>query len=547
MDYSWNDGHAPRKYGFSWNLLWIFLFAAGLGVFLIGMPKYIDDYWYMVHLGPWFESQGLFSPENGGDVAAHGIPWGMIRDTWAEHWTTDNSRLVNCIVPLVELFPKWFGSTISLICWIWAMFMSFRLAGVDWRRSAFVPVALALWGFLMPWRDSMGSIAYNLTYLCESAFALLLVSIYLKGRSGWRRSVALFVLGALTGWWHEGFGLPLIAGALALAMLFRKYREPGTWWAVAGLACGVAVVFLAPAMAYRMNENLHLEARHVVSSLIKGLALNVPYVVSAALVAVAVMKRRGGKDLLRDPLVVFSLVSGLASMAMIFVTFTNSRVVWWADLISIVCIMRVVELAWPGSWRVYRPWSGVIGGVLLGLLYAHQCVVAYYALEYRRELARCVAFYEANPGRSIFGRVRTGENLPALALNLPDVLEYQNGLAPMSAYWRELGREDHFYIIPEELCRVTSDSGRPLEGDSGMRQLGCWLFYEADERIEGYPPTVGAEADYGRGYVPVQARLAEFVSEADGRRYVYVYLYTNWINQRFGTLRGVRDIRYRAL
>lgn len=526
-----------------WNLLWIVLSAAGLGVFLIGMPKYIDDYWYMIHLGPWFESQGIFSPEQGGDVWSHGIPWAMVYDTWVEHWTTDNARLCNCILPLLLLLPKWACSVVSLLAWVVAMFLSFRLSGTDWRRSAFVPVALALWGFLMPWKDSMGALAFQETYVWLSAIALWLVRLYLSERHGTGRCVALFALGVVVGWWHEGFGLPIIVGLLMLALVFRRFRGWKTWAAVAGLACGVAVIMLAPAMARRSSVNLHLDAAYIASSLLKGLAVNLPYIGALAVVAAASVRRRGA-SLLKDPVVLFSLTSGLASMAMVFVTFTNSRVVWWADLISVICIMRVIVLEWPGTWGSYRLWSRILGAALLVPLYVHQGVAAYYTLEFRRDLERCVAFYADNPGRSIFGRVRTGENLPVASLNLPDVLEYQNGLAPMSAYWSELGRKDHFYIIPQELRNVTATSGQALDGDAGMRMLDGWLFYESDGRDLGYPPTVPAEADYGSGYVPVQARLAEFVSEADGRRYVYVYLYTNWFNQHLRRIRGVRHIQY---
>ena len=60
---------------FSWNAVWIALFVAGFGFFFIGMPKYYDDYMYMVHLRPWFASQGIDFPENGGDVFRAGIPW----------------------------------------------------------------------------------------------------------------------------------------------------------------------------------------------------------------------------------------------------------------------------------------------------------------------------------------------------------------------------------------------------------------------------------------------------------------------------------------
>lgn len=63
-----------------WNGLWLLLFFIGTGIFFIGMPKYCDDYWYMFHLQPWFESQGIDVP-SGGDIFRFGIPWEDIYQT----------------------------------------------------------------------------------------------------------------------------------------------------------------------------------------------------------------------------------------------------------------------------------------------------------------------------------------------------------------------------------------------------------------------------------------------------------------------------------
>lgn len=62
----------------NWNMLWILLYMVGFGVFIIGMPKYIDDYWYMAPLKPWFDSQGIINPDKGGNIIEAGIPWSEI-------------------------------------------------------------------------------------------------------------------------------------------------------------------------------------------------------------------------------------------------------------------------------------------------------------------------------------------------------------------------------------------------------------------------------------------------------------------------------------
>ena len=131
------------------TVLWL-MTVAGMGVFFIGMPKYYDDYMYMVHLRPWFASQGIDFPENGGNVVRAGIPWGGILDTWREHYGDDNIRLPNLLIPFFLLFPKWVGSGIMTLLWGWTVMTLLRLTVRDWRHSPLVPVSLALLTFCMP-------------------------------------------------------------------------------------------------------------------------------------------------------------------------------------------------------------------------------------------------------------------------------------------------------------------------------------------------------------------------------------------------------------
>lgn len=62
-----NDGIKNREY-LNLNYLWILLYAGGLGAFLIGMPKYTDDYWYMAPLKIWFDAQGILNLDEGGNI-----------------------------------------------------------------------------------------------------------------------------------------------------------------------------------------------------------------------------------------------------------------------------------------------------------------------------------------------------------------------------------------------------------------------------------------------------------------------------------------------
>ena len=169
--------------GLTWNCLWIFLFMVGFGVFFIGMPKFMDDYWYMMHLRPWFESQGIVYPENGGNIFKAGIPWEAILDTWYEHYEEDNIRLGNLVAPILLLFPKWIGSGICLACLVYSIIVGLGLTGIDWRNSRLVPVALFLCTFFMPWRDHLGALDYQLNYIVPTAISIGLIKcIYIADK-----------------------------------------------------------------------------------------------------------------------------------------------------------------------------------------------------------------------------------------------------------------------------------------------------------------------------------------------------------------------------
>lgn len=117
------------------------------------MPKYGDDYWFMMQLKPWLESQGILNPEHGGNVFTAGFPLREIVDTWLFHYQYDNIRLANIVAPVLLVFPKWFGSSVMLAAFVFVIWGSYRISGTCWQRSAMVPVSLCVWLFFMPLRS----------------------------------------------------------------------------------------------------------------------------------------------------------------------------------------------------------------------------------------------------------------------------------------------------------------------------------------------------------------------------------------------------------
>ena len=103
------------------NVLWLFIFAIGMGVFLIRMPKYHDDCLYLNHSGDWLRERGVVYLADGINIFIIGMPWEEIKQTLLEHWSYDNMRFANVFVIPFLFMPKYIGSSICLIAWLYTI------------------------------------------------------------------------------------------------------------------------------------------------------------------------------------------------------------------------------------------------------------------------------------------------------------------------------------------------------------------------------------------------------------------------------------------
>lgn len=520
-------------------MLWILLFTAGLGVFLIGMPKNSDDYWFSYHLWDWFGSQGILNPEHGGNILKAGIPWHEIYDTYVEHYHIDCFRLGNMVAVPLLLFPKWVASGIALLLWIYAMFASFRLAGVDWRRSALVPAMLFVWGFLMPWSNTLGCIMFQYNYIPPAAIGLALLLCLRSSAAGWRPLTATALLGFMLGWWHEGFAVPVICGLVALAVLRRDCRNRRFLVAVLAIAAGMCLLLTSP-MFWCKAENSGLSKMgigYIVTSALRATAFNIPYVILCLLVIVDLC--RGRRSILHDRTVVFALVSGVVSVMLMFVGYPEWRVSWWAQTISVVAGARILTARCP-KLHGYGIRSGIVSACCLVLLYTHWISVDIYTFKVRKIFVDAIDEYCADPTKPVFARIINGEDYPLINYKLPHMAFFGHTERPAMLYFEHLGGAEPFGIVPDCLRRVTSGSGRALRGDIEARIVGNHVFMPARDGRREVSSLYYVETDYGSGFSPRPAWRTKFRSEADGRYYYSLFLYAGWYDQHFRTLEGVR-------
>lgn len=164
-----------RSFHLTGNIVWMSLFVIGMGIFFIGMPKYLDYWWFLCFFGDWFRHNGVDYPTNGVNLFSAEIPWKEIQETWRDHYMYDNGRLGNIIVVLFLLLPKWIGSLLCLGVLIYVIIKSFDICGIDISRSALVSFGLGLWYILMPWQNHMGGLVFQFNYIIPSILAIFVL------------------------------------------------------------------------------------------------------------------------------------------------------------------------------------------------------------------------------------------------------------------------------------------------------------------------------------------------------------------------------------
>lgn len=519
-----------------WNVFWLFVLTIGLGIVLFVTPRSADDYWFVKNMRWWFVQQDILETDNGGDVVCYGLPW---HDIWLEikyRISIDNARLGNILVLPFLFLPKWVGMTPVMISWLFTMRCSFSLSRVDWRTSVAVPMAVFLWTFFIPWRDSMTSVVFAFNYVVPGALVCALLMSLFRSH-GHRRSLPkVILLGFLTGWWHEAFGLPIAAGLLSLIIIDRRWRNGMVFSALGAIVAGTLMILCAPSFGIRAGGTVDVSVGGVLKKLPMVLAMTAPYWLFISMVVYRLVRR---KAMWSRPLLVMMAVSGMVPEIMSLVTYTQSRIVYWTECASVIGLLALLADWTPAGCIRARIAKGAM--VLLALLASvHWACADYFSFKIRREFMSAIEHYRRNPDLTAFVNIIDSHKLPLIALNMPNVLAFNTDLSQFNHYLDD--REPKMHVVPEELRRATMETGEAIDGNMEARVLDGWLYTPVPEGLEApfCGPSSEFDVDFGDGYRKYPIWFVSFRSEADGRDYVYVHIYTSWFNNHFRHLRGFR-------
>lgn len=512
----------------------------------MGMPKYTDDYGYMAFLRPWFERQGVFVPENGGNFFTAGFPWKEITDTWSSRWQTDNLRLGNMLVVFFLCLPKWVGAGLIWMSWVWAMFAAARYTDVDWRRSRAMLWAIIFWGFFMPWRNHLGSLDFMFNYLPPIALAmwLLLTISHGRGKENHRASLYLkiFIIALITSAWQEAVGVPLFAGFAIIAIFDRKLGRARWMWVVAsvGLLLGIAYILASPGHSNRANTVFgggiasYLNPQFLAYRFPRTVMQSLMYIIFAI---TAFCNRRHirayGSDSRR--FLHFALVSGFMSCAMMFIFDTEARIGIWADFVAVVGIMSIIRNNGENNTRQSCRFMTYLGVALATLLCIHWAFVDYYAIKLRNSFVGGLHQYVKSKTGTVFVDVVDAENLPLICGNLPDVGAFTFGSYFICHDYAPDSSRPKLAFVPKELKDVTWDKAQPVAGNAEIKEYnGRYIRkYSEDYDNAWYWVTRGDRRDRLKTWnIP-------FYSDADGEQYTYIYFFDNRFNHLFHSIQSI--------
>ncbi|MDE6007414.1 MAG: hypothetical protein K2G67_07660 [Muribaculaceae bacterium] len=514
-----------------WNYLWLGLYAIGLGLFLMGMPKYVDDLNFLAPLRPWFAQQGITDPTGGGNLWRYGVPWEMLGEAYRDHWLNDNIRLVNMVGIFILLLPKWIGSIICLVTWMYAIIGGFKLAGISPGRSPLVIAGLLILTYTLPWDDCMGSLVFHMNYLIPTGVNIWLIRrIFVSGREirGTGRAIATGAVGLLAGLCHEGFAGPTLVGIVAVMVLFRKYRRKDIYMGCVGIIIGILVLSGAPGTRVRVFDVNGFVTGEFVGLVKQFTSWRWSWWICLGAIVLAACRGRL-VPLLRKPVFVFSVICTIVALMIALPVALWIRAVWWGNFMVMLVTLMLLKSALPAFAERYNPYTAAAAGVMLTVLYWNQASVGYCAVRIGMQNRVMLEHFEASPDEPFFGEVYLMTDMPWAAGYQPD---YRYAFNPhwMAGRYFQYSEEDtygRFRIVPKELEYVTETRGESVAGGGGVREYEG-RYYVAEERL---PAGAGAgmmEMDLGKGIVKAPVILNRFVSKGDGKRYVWIIPKLNW-------------------
>lgn len=511
-----------------------------MGFMLIGMPKSADDYWYMMNLKGWFDSQGIVDPNEGGNVFKFGIPWDGLVETWKDHYYNDNIRLANILGLVFLLFPKWLGSSLALLSFMYAVLQGFKLIGLNWRTTLLLPSGLLMLVLCLPWYDHMGSVIYQFNYVIPTGITIWYI-MRLKNKCGTLYvDIATFGAGLAISMWHEGFGFPLLCGSCVL-LFYANYRNRNTVMGMTGLFIGLIWSFLSPGMVGRASRNVGIEIDDLLNKhyLIDLAQLEWNFVIMLLLAALMFFTRYN-RRIFGNGVSVFIIVCATISLMMMIGLNGANRAGWLCSFLSVYGIMDILGRFQPKP--AVRMAAIVLNVIVLAVISVSLFGISRESVRLNSMMHKMLTELSSNPDEPVvFVDYRNLGKLPVMNFKLPCYKYNTLGIGFVRWYIKGDSGVRRVALVPTVLKNITAESGNKLDGSGDFRQIDGYCFKPYDQDDHYGAGLAKVRMDYGKGYVDADVYVTVFRSKADGKKYLFLDPPYFWYLSHFKKIYGIAN------
>lgn len=507
-------------------------FTTTFVVYFCGMPRYLDDLWY---------DQFLVLARSG-KISL----WQAITDTWNYHLVTDNARLSNIMFVPFLLMPKWVGSTLAALLWSGACVLAFKLLDINIKHSPLVSVALAVWAFLLPWYDGMGVECFQFNYIIPTFLGVLYLRLFFSSSTADSAGsrIGLCALSFFIGLWHEAFTASLLASCGIMFLLNKQWRTPRHYAMLIGILLGM-IWFLSWPCSWQKLGEVHSQSDKFGSGRFMFILFqHLSFILLCGLMIASIFVAKMRKTL-RDPLVIALLINIAVSLLVHYLTTRTSRTGWWGEFCSVMVVVKVLQ---PLFKSRYNSYNLLICTPLILLMSVHQLLVDYWSIRIRYTFESAISRHIESGKNVVFTEIADEYSSPLICMYAPDFTSLLSpvGMYFINTYYHPRDDARAFIPVPAELQNITSDSGTPmpvLKGgkDLGIREINGRLVMPTDEEYQG---EIYLDIDYGytkkRG---VRVIFFPFVSQADGKRYAFLYPWRQVVPMRLGKICAISGMQ----
>lgn len=529
------------------NLTMLAIFTILLGIFLMGMPKYMDDYSFLLQLSDWYYENGVADPTEGVNVFKAGLPFDSISQMWSEHWSTDSDRLANLIGSFMLIFPKWFGSLFPWIAWMFVMYFSFKIAGVKINQTLPISLAIVFWGIFLPWPSHMGALMYQYNYIIPTAFSLYVIYLATSNKKSnyfnnylnrhyWIKNLLYCLLGLFTGLWHEAFTATLIMIIFVLFLYLREWKKWDLYFLIIGLVIGLIFLIFTPGTGSRI-EDKEIKGDY---QLYKIIAYNLLYYLFVTILIIRKLTKKE-RFILSDKIIIICIFGGFTPILISLLTYTYARITWMTQILSIIGIIHILKLSMNNKTRIYYKVNLIFSILLLIGVNLRFVIIDIDVFKIRNMMAENIYRYIRDPNKSVFGNVITGANFSFISYKMPDII-ISSYYAMNAHFFRNWSGKTDFAIIPEELKFASVLNGKQIKGDVPIYELGGRYFLSGNEVGYFHHQLVELEIDYSGTIKKVRGYVYRFISEADGQEYVYLAIIDPWYEGHFKQIQSINFV-----